>query len=57
MLLWDRATSGLYDSQGEHPIHVVPTQAEAGAARAVVLGEDLLLSYPLFLGANAMLYP
>jgi len=57
LLLWDRAETGLEDSAGRHPIHIVFTDEPLRASRPVRLGQDLLVSYPLFLGSNTMLYP
>jgi len=57
LLLWDRRHSGLQDSGGAYPIRVVSTTAAGGATVAVSLGRDLLVSHPMYLGHNAMLYP
>ncbi len=57
LLVWDRGTTGLQASNGRHPIQVVPTDSPNPTARGVDLGQDLLVSYPLFLGHNTMLYP
>lgn len=57
LLLWDRAVSGLEDSQGLHPIQIVLTDAPDQATRPVVLGTDLAVAYPLLLGWNTLLYP
>jgi hypothetical protein len=57
LLVWDRGTTGLQSSRGSHPIRVVPTDAPNPTPRDVDLGQDMLVSYPLFLGQNTMLYP
>ncbi len=57
MLLWDRDNSGLQDTAGNHPIHVLPTHLANPDPQPVDLGVNLLVSYPLFLGSNTMLYP
>lgn len=57
LLLWDRAESGLEDSQGNHPIKIVFTDQPEQDTRPVELGRDLLVAYPLLLGWNTMLYP
>jgi len=57
LLVWDRAETGLFDSQGGHPIQVVVVDEPGRAAHPVVLGRDLFVAYPQYLGANTMLYP
>ena len=57
LLVWDRGTTGLQASNGQHPIRVVATDSPNPTPRGVDLGQDLLVSYPLFLGENTMLYP
>jgi hypothetical protein len=57
LLVWDRGATGLQASAGRHPIQVVPTDSPNPNPRGVDLGRDLLVSYPLFLGQNTMLYP
>lgn len=57
LLLWDRSETGLEDSAGRHPIQIVFTDEPLQSSRPVQLGQDLLVSYPLFLGSNTMLYP
>jgi len=57
LLLWDRAESGLEDSQGKHPIKIVFTDQTEQSTRPVELGRDLMVAYPLLLGWNTMLYP
>ncbi len=57
LLLWDRSESGLEDSVGRHPIQIVFTDEPLQSSRPVQLGQDLLVSHPLFLGSNTMLYP
>ncbi len=57
LLVWDRGTTGLQGSNGQHPIRVVATDSPNPSPRGVDLGQDLLVSYPLFLGLNTMLYP
>ncbi len=57
LLLWDRTETGLEDSSGRHPIHIVFTDEALQTSRPVEIGQDLLVSYPLFLGSNTMLYP
>lgn len=57
LLVWDRAETGLYDSQGSHPIQVVAADQPGQAPHPVVLGRDLFVSYPQYLGSNTMLYP
>jgi hypothetical protein len=57
LLLWDRAESGLEDSEGRHPIRIVFTEQSDQATRPVELGRDLLVAYPQLLGWNTMIYP
>ena len=57
MLLWDRDQSGIQDTVGNHPIQILPTDNANPDAQPVELGTNLLVSYPLFLGTNTMLYP
>lgn len=57
LLVWNRGTTGLQSSNGQHPIQVVATDAPNPTPVGVDLGQDLLVSYPLFLGLNTMLYP
>lgn len=57
LMVWDRGTTGLQSSNGLHPIQVVTTDAPNPAPHGVDLGQDLLVTYPLFLGQNTMLYP
>jgi hypothetical protein len=57
LLLWDRSETGLEDTSGRHPIHILFTDEPLQPSRPVEVGQDLLVSYPLFLGWNTMLYP
>ncbi len=57
LLLWDRSATGLQDSSGSHPIQIVPADDANQPAVPVALGQDLLVTHPLFLGGNTMLYP
>jgi hypothetical protein len=57
LLVWDRTETGLFDSQGSHPIQVVVADEPGRAPHPVVLGRDLFVAYPQYLGANTMLYP
>jgi hypothetical protein len=57
LLVWDRAETGLFDSQGSHPIQVVAVDRPGQPPHPVVLGRDQFVSYPQFLGSNTMLYP
>jgi len=57
LLVWDRAATGLHDSEGSHPIQVVVADQPGEAPHPIVLGEDLFVAYPQYLGSNTMLYP
>ncbi|MEE2830067.1 MAG: hypothetical protein VX498_12830 [Myxococcota bacterium] len=57
LLVWDRGESGLQDSIGRHPIQVVIADQPEQAPHPVVLGRNLFVAYPQYLGANTMLYP
>jgi hypothetical protein len=57
LLVWNRAETGLLDSQGSHPIQVVAVDLPGQPPHPVVLGRDQFVSYPQFLGSNTMLYP
>jgi hypothetical protein len=56
MMLWDRGETGLEDTRGGHPIEVVSVEADGGLPRAVALGVDLRVSFPVFLGRNTLFY-
>lgn len=57
LLVWDRAETGLYDTLGYHPIQVVVVDDPSRPPHPIVLGQDLFVAYPQYLGANTMLYP
>jgi len=58
LLVWDRNASGLEDSVWRHTIQLVAASPSGSrTVRGVNLGRDLLVSYPLFLAGNTLLYP
>ncbi len=60
LLLWERSETGLEDtaaSVGGQPIRVVGIAEPDPAPTYVSLGQDLLVSYPMFLGENTHFYP
>jgi hypothetical protein len=60
LLLWERSETGLEDTVapvGGQPIRVVGIGAPDPAPTYVSLGQDLLVSYPMFLGENTHFYP
>ncbi len=58
LLVWDRSASGLEDSVGRHAIQLVAASPSGSrTVRGVNLGRDLLVSYPMFLAGNTLLYP
>ena len=56
LLLWDRAETGLADSQGRHPIRIVFADQPEQQSRPIVLNRNLAVAYPLLLGWNTMIY-
>ncbi len=60
LLLWERSETGLEDTTapvGAQPIRVVGIAEPNPTPTYVSLGRDLLVSYPMFLGANTHFYP
>lgn len=57
LLVWDRAETGLQDSEGGHPIQVIVADQPGESPHPIVLGHDLFVAYPQYLGSNTMLYP
>ena len=56
LMLWDRDETGLEDSDGGHPIKVVSVAEDGGLPRPIALGQDLRVSFPVFLGRNTLFY-
>jgi len=60
LLLWERSETGLDDTSGAsggQPIRVVGISEPNPVPTYVSLGQDLLVSYPMFLGDNTHFYP
>jgi len=61
LLLWERTETGLEETSstapGAQPIRVIDIAQPDPVPTYVRLGQDLLVSYPMFVGANSLFYP